>query len=142
MVAMEHLGQIDYVADGDDIRPSGRSLPTWIYASPDPRMIDAACKAARDNHLPSALIRSPGRPGANGRSQGPWYGMSKEGQYLGLPTFGVQGDLGAYWAFSGRIDRFDARAFRRQVAVFVQLVGFLMTTDLAALRIPTVARPG
>jgi hypothetical protein len=140
MVAMEHLGQIDYVADGDDIRPSGRSLPTWIYASPDPRMIDAACAAARDNHLPSAIIRSPGRPGRGGRSQGPWYGMSNQGQYLGLPTFGVQGDLGAYWAFSGRIDRFDARAFRRQVAVFVQLIGFLMTTDLVALRIPTVAR--
>ena len=141
MVAMEHLGQIDYVADGDAIRPSGRSLPTWIYASPDPRMIEAAHKAARDNHLPSAIIRSPGRPGAHGRSQGPWYGMSKEGQYFGLPTFGVQGDLGAYWAFSGRIDRFDARAFRRQVATFVQLVGYLMTTDLDALDVPRVPRP-
>lgn len=141
MVAMEHLGQVDYVAEGEVIRPSGRSLPTWIYASPDPRMIDAACKAARDNHLPSAIIRSPGRPGAQGRSQGPWYGMSREGQHLGLPSFGVQGDLGAYWAFSGRIDRFDARAFRRQAATFVQLVGFLMTTNLSALEIPTVARP-
>lgn len=138
LVAMEHLGQIDYVPDGDDIRPSGRSLPTWIYASPDPRMIEAACRAARDNHLPSAIIRSPGRPGANGRSQGPWYGMSKEGPSLGLPTFGIQGDLGAYWAFSGRIERFDARAFRRQVAVFVQLVGFLMETDLDALELPPV----
>jgi len=141
MIAMEHLGQIDYVADGDGIRPSGRSLPTWIYASPDPRLIEAACAAARDNHLPSAIIRSPGRPGAQGRSQGPWYGMSSQGQYFGLPTFGVQGDLGAYWAFSGRIDRFDARAFRRQVATFVQLTEYLMTTDLDALDVPKVPRP-
>lgn len=141
LVAMEHLGQIDYVAEGDTIQPSGRSLASWIYASPDPHMIDAAFQAARDNHLPSAIIRSPGRQGAHGRSQGPWYGMSKEGQYFGLPTFGVQGDLGAYWAFSGRIDRFDPRAFRRQAAVFVQLVGFLMITDLDELHIPTVARP-
>ena len=33
MIAMEHLGQIDYVFDGDDIKPSGRSLQTWIYSS-------------------------------------------------------------------------------------------------------------
>lgn len=135
LVAMEHLGQIDYVADGDDIRPSGRSMPTWIYASSAPEMIEAACRAARNQRLPSAIVRSPGRPGFNGGSQGPWYGMSKDGQRLGLPTFGVQGDLGAYWAFSGRIDRFDPRAFRRQVAVFVQLIGYLMAADLEALAI-------
>jgi hypothetical protein len=28
MIAMEHLGQIEYVFDGEEIRPSGRSLPT------------------------------------------------------------------------------------------------------------------
>jgi hypothetical protein len=141
MVAMEHLGQIDYVADGEDIRPSGRSLPTWIYASGNQRMIDEAYRAARDNHLPSAVIRSPGRLGVHGKSQGPWYGMSSGGQYLGLPTYGVQGDLGAYWAHSARIDRFDARAFTRQVATFVQLTGLLMSSDLERLKSPKVERP-
>src|SRR5690606_26598227 len=98
-------------------------------------MIDEACRAAVENHVRSAVIRSPGRPGVHGGSQGPWYGMSRQGSLLGLPTYGVQGDLGAYWAFSGRMDRFDARSFTRQVAAFAQLTGFLMTADPATLEL-------
>jgi hypothetical protein len=138
LIAMEHLGQIEYVADGDQIGPSGRSLPTWIYCSGNQAMIDAAYRAAVDNHVRSAVIRSPGRPGVHGRSQGPWYGMSREGQRLGLPTYGVQGDLGAYWAFSGRMNRFDARSFTRQVAAFAELTGRLMAADLGSLSAPGV----
>jgi hypothetical protein len=141
MIAMEHLGQIDYVFDGEDIKPSGRSLPTWIYATTNQRVIDYAFQAARDNHLPSAIIRSPGRPGVHGKSQGPWYGMGGAARYLGLPAFGVQGDLGAYWAFSGRINRFDPRSFCRQVSTFCQLTGFWMTSDLSPLQAPKVERP-
>jgi hypothetical protein len=140
MVAMEHLGQIEYVFDGEGIKPSGRSLETWIYASPDRGMIDAVVRAVKDNNMRSAVIRSPGRPGVHGESQGPWYGMSGGGPTLGLPTYGVQGDLGAYWAHSGRIDRFDARSYTRQVGVFSQLVGYLMTSDLPKL--PKIERPG
>ncbi|HEU4486854.1 MAG TPA: hypothetical protein VFR96_15305 [Povalibacter sp.] len=136
LIAMEHLGQIEYVAVDDDIRPSGRSLPTWIYSSGHQEMIDAAYRAAVDNNVRSAVIRSPGRPGVHGDSQGPWYGMSRQGSLLGLPTYGVQGDLGAYWAFSGRMNRFDARSFTRQVAAFVQLTRYLMNADLDALRVP------
>jgi hypothetical protein len=66
--------------------------------------------------------------------------MSGGGPTLGLPTYGVQGDLGAYWAHSGRIDRFDARSYTRQVGVFSQLVGYLMTSDLPKL--PKIERPG
>ncbi|MBI1199286.1 MAG: hypothetical protein GC203_15605 [Phenylobacterium sp.] len=138
MIAMEHLGQIDYVADGEDIRPSGRSLPTWIYATGNPAVIDEAVKAARDNQVRSAIVRSPGRPGVHGRSQGPWYGMGSGAQRLGIPGYGVQGDLGAYWAHSAGIERFDARSFRRQVAAFAQLTGFLMTSDLSRLQAPKI----
>ncbi len=138
LLAMEHLGQIEYVADGEEIKPSGRSLPTWIYASGNQTMIDEAYRAAVENHVRSAVIRSPGRPGKNGRSQGPWYGMSRQGSLLGLPTYGVQGDLGAYWSFSARMNRFDARSFTRQVAAFVQLTGFLMTADIDSLQAPRV----
>src|SRR5690606_11559260 len=107
-------------------------------------MIDEACRAAVENHVRSAMIRSPGRPGKHGRSQGPWYGMSRQGSLLGVPTYGVQGDLGAYWAFSGRINRFDARSFTRQVATFIELTGFLMTADIDSLHAPQwelVTRP-
>jgi hypothetical protein len=64
--------------------------------------------------------------------------MSGGGQYLGLPTYGVQGDLGAYWAHSARIDRFDPRSFTREVGTFAQLTGFLMTAQLP--RVPKVER--
>jgi hypothetical protein len=141
MVAMEHLGQIEYVADGDAIKPSGRSLPTWVYATTNQGMIDEALRAARDNHVPSTVIRSPGRPGVHGQSQGPWYGMGSGARYLGIPGYGVQGDLGAYWAHSARIDRFDARSYCRQVAMFCQLTGFLMASDLRPLQAPKVERP-
>ncbi len=141
LIAMEHLGQIEYVEDGDDIKPSGRSLPTWVYASANQSMIDAAYHAALANNVRSAVIRSPGRPGAHGQSQGPWYGMSRPGSLLGLPTYGVQGDLGAYWAMSGRMNRFDARSFTRQVAMFAQLTGFLMDADRAALQSPRAEPP-
>ncbi len=141
LIAMEHLGQIEYIADDDDIRPSGRSLQTLVYASGNQRMIDEARQAALDNDVRSAVIRSPGRPGVHGASQGPWYGMSRQGALLGLPTFGVQGDLGAYWASSARLDQFDPRSFTRQVAMFAQLAGFLMTADLAQLHAPRADLP-
>ncbi|SUS03373.1 conserved exported hypothetical protein [uncultured Defluviicoccus sp.] len=141
LMAMEHLGQIEYVFDGEEIRPSGRSLPTWLYASDNQLMIDASYKAVRDNHVASAVIRCPGRPGVHGQSQGPWYGMAGQSRALGLPGYGVQGDLGAYWAHSGRINRFDARSFRRQVATFCQLTGFLMTADLSQLHVPKLENP-
>lgn len=134
LIAMEHLGQIDYIEAGDDIRPSGRSLPTWIYASANEAMIAAAYQAAHANNVRSAIIRSPGRIGANGATQGPWYGMSRYGALRGLPSFGVQGDLGAYWAHSAGIDRFDPRSFVRQVAMFCELTDFLMRADLSALQ--------
>lgn len=139
MVAMEHLGQIEYVADGEGIKPSGRSMETWVYASADRGMLDAALKAAKDNKVRSTVIRSPGRPGVNGKSQGPWYGMSGGGRFLGLPTYGVQGDLGAYWAHSAKMNRFDARSYVRQVAMFSQLVGYLMVGTLP--KAPKVERP-
>lgn len=141
MIAMEHMGQIEYVADGDEIRPSGRSLPTWMYSSPHDAMLQAAYQAAVDNNVRGAIIRSPGRDGIHGRSQGPWYGMSGGGQYLGLPTYGVQGDLGAYWAHSAGLDRLDTRSFRRQTATFVQLTSFFMDADFNEIRVPTVERP-
>jgi hypothetical protein len=136
LIAMEHLGQIDYVFDGDDLKPSGRSMQTWVYSSADRKMIDYACAAAQENHVPSAIIRVPGQSGVHGKSQGPWYGMGGVSRTLGLPAFSMQGDLGAYWAFSGRIKRFDARSFRREVSLFCQLTGYLLRVDVKTLHVP------
>ena len=37
--------------------------------------------------------------------------MGGGSRFLGLPAYSMQGDLGAYWAFSGRINRFDPAPF-------------------------------
>lgn len=140
LIAMEHLGQIDYVQDGDDLRPSGRSMQTWIYSPSDQKMIDYAYQAAEENHIASAIIRAPGQLGVHGESQGPWYGMGGVSRLLGLPAFSMQGDLGAYWAFSGRINRFDPRSFCREVSLFCQLTGYLMRVDVRNLHIPRDVR--
>ncbi len=139
-VAMEHLGQIEYVEAGEAIVASGRPLATWVYTSADEAMIDAAYAAAVEHRVPRTVIRSPGRPGSHGGSQGPWYGMSRQGALLGLPTFGIQGDVGAYWAVSARMDRFDARLFAKQVAMFAKLTGFLMAADLSAIEVAPIER--
>jgi hypothetical protein len=136
LIAMEHLGQIDYVFDGDDIKPSGRSMQNWIYTPADQKMIDFAYQAAQENHIASAVIRAPGQTGVHGKSQGPWYGMGGVSRFLGLPAFSMQGDLGAYWTFSGRINRFDPRSFRREVSLFCQLTGYLMLVDVKTLHVP------
>lgn len=140
-IAMEHLGQIEYVSDGEDIKPSGRSLVTWVYATGNGRLINAALQASRDNMVRSTVIRSPGRPGVHGGDQGPWYGMGRAARSLGIPGYGVQGDLGAYWAHSAGMDRFDVRSFRRQVGMFAELAAFLMTADLKPLQAPKI-EPG
>jgi len=140
MIAMEHLGQIDYVFDGEELKPSGRSLQTWVYSSGDQKMVDYAYKASRDNHIPSAIVRSPGRSGVHGKFQGPWYGMGGGSRGLGLPAFSMQGDLGAYWAFSGRLNRFDPRSFHREVALFCQLTGYLMEVDVNTIHVPKDGR--
>jgi hypothetical protein len=136
LIAMEHMGQIDYVFDGDDLAPSGRSMQTWIYSPTDQKMIDYAYQAAQENRIPSAIVRAPGQPGVHGKSQGPWYGMGGVSRFLGLPAFSMQGDLGAYWAFSGRINRFDSRSFSREVSLFCQLTGYLMRVDVKTLQVP------
>ena len=140
LVSMEHMGQIEYVFDGDDIKPSGRSSATWIYATANQKVIDFAYKAVQDNHLPSAIIRAPTRPGRHGLTQGPWYGMGSGARLIGLGC-GMNADLGAYWTFSGRINRFDPRSFKRQVGAFSQITGFFMASDLADLQAPKVERP-
>ncbi len=136
MIAMEHLGNVEFAFGGDGIQPTGRTHLTSIYATENQRMIDEAYKAAKDNQLPAAAIRSPGRPGSQGKSQGPWFGMGSDGRVLGLPTFAAMADPGANWQTAGRMDRFDVDLFLRQVATFAQLTGFLMGSDLTTLQAP------
>lgn len=133
MIGIEHLGQIEYVEDGDTLRESGRVYASHIWTTNNDNMINLAVRAVNDNSLPSAFVRNVARPGVHGRSQGQWFGMAKSAPASGLPGFAVMGFMGAYWATSSGIDRFDAGLFRRQVATFAQLTGELMLADLSEL---------
>ncbi len=131
MIGMEHLGQIEYVEDGDTLVESGRLYPSHIWTTNNSKMVELAVKAVQKNILPSAFIRNVARPGVHGGDQGQWFGMAKSAPAIGVPAFAIMGFMGAYWATSSDIARFDASLFRRQVATFVQLTGELMTVDLS-----------
>ena len=133
MIGIEHLGQIEYVEDGDMLEESGRVYPSHIWTTNNSKLVELATKAIEDNLLPSAFVRNIARPGVQGGNQGRWFGMAKHAPELGIPAFAIMGFMGAYWATSTDIERFDAKLFRRQVATVVQLTGELMTADLAEI---------
>lgn len=141
LIAMEHMGNIEYKQVGERLVPTGRTNVSSVYSTANQAMIDAAYRAAVENRLPAAAIRAPDREGTQGKSQGPWFGMGTQGRYLGLPAFSLMSDLGAYWQTAARLDRLDVRLFLRQVATFTQLTGFLMTADLTKLQAPKVTPP-
>jgi hypothetical protein len=66
--------------------------------------------------------------------------MGGGARFLGLPAFSMQGDLGAYWAFSGRINRFDPRSYCREVSLFCQLTGYFMDVDIHTIHVEKVDR--
>jgi hypothetical protein len=133
VVGVEHLGQIEFVENGDTLVASGRVYPSHIWATDNDNMIELATRAVVDNKLPSAFVRNVARPGVHGRNQGRWYGMAKFAPATGVPAFGIMGFMGVYWSTASGIERFDANLYRRQVATVVQLTGQLMTADLSGL---------
>lgn len=130
MIGVEHLGQIEFLENGDTLEESGRVYPSQIWTTNNSMLVEIAAKAVDDNGLPSAFVRNVAQPGVHGGNQGPWFGMAKHAPELDIPAFAIMGFMGAYWATSTDIERFDARLFRRQVATVVQLTGELMTADL------------
>ncbi len=131
MIGIEHLGQVEFVENGDTLVESGRVYPSQIWTTNNGKLVELAAKAIEGNSLPSALVRNIARPGIHGENQGRWFGMAKHAPELGIPAFAMMGFMGAYWATSTDIERFDASLFRRQVATLAQLTGELMTADLA-----------
>jgi hypothetical protein len=134
MVGVEHLGQIEFIEEGDTLVKTGRVYPSQIWTTDNSKLVELAIKAVDDNGLPSTYVRNVARPGVHGGNQGRWFGMAKHAPELGLPAFAIMGFMGAYWATSSDIERFDPKLFRRQVATVVQLTGELMIADLSKIR--------
>ncbi|MCH7752073.1 MAG: hypothetical protein IH898_07965 [Planctomycetes bacterium] len=105
-----------------------------LWVTNNQNMVDRAVKAVADNELKGVWIRAPARPGKNGRSQGPWYGLGRLANQLGKPGFATMGTMGVYWSTASRLERFDAKLFCRQIATFCQLTGELMLADMSQLQ--------
>jgi hypothetical protein len=127
LVAMEHLGQIEFREVGEVYEPTGQVEPAFLWTRKDPWLIAAAIKAVQDNGWDRVIVQSVERPGRQGGMQGVWYGMGRIALDLNVPAFATMGTQGAYWSTAARIDTFDRNQFRTEAAAMVQLTGTLMT---------------
>jgi hypothetical protein len=138
VLGLEHLGQREYFEDGEKYTATGQADDVRVWVTNNPRMLELAIAAIKDNAVPNTYVRNIDRPGVAGKPQGSWLGLAGWGRRAGLPSFALMGDLDAYWSTASRIDRFDADLFVRQVAAFVQVAGNLMVADLSQLQAPPI----
>ncbi len=129
LVAMEHLGQLEYREVGNSYEPTGKIEPSFVWTRNNQMLIDKAIKAVKDNNWSRVMVQSVERPGIHGGPQGVWYGLGKVALEWDLPAYATMGIQGAYWSTTGRLDKFDKNQFVTQVAAFCQLTGELMLAD-------------
>jgi len=128
---IEHLGQLEYIEDGDEFIQSGLPEPTLVFAQDNDFLIAEAVKAVQAFDVPRTMVQSPPRGG-----QGNWSGVSDIAVEENYPGYGMSSMMSAYWSTRARIDSFDAEQFFKQVGVAAHLTGVLMTADLEAIAIP------
>ena len=134
LIATEHLGQIEYKEEGDVFAPTGMVEPSFLWAQNNPLLIDMAIKAVKDHQWPRCMVQCVEKPGIHGGTQGVWYGMGKIALDWNIPGFGMMGSQGAYWATTGRINKFHKDLFCKEVAAMAQLTGELMVADLGQIK--------
>lgn len=129
-MGIEHLGQREYVEQGDEFVQSGLPETTLIFAQDNDFLIDEAINAVKQFDVPRTMVQSPPRGG-----QGTWAGMSDVSVKRNYPGYGMSSLMSAYWSTHARMETFDAEQFRRQVGVAVHLTGVLMQADLEEIAI-------
>ena len=129
LIAMEHLGQLEYREVGNAYEPTGNIEPSFVWTRADQMLIDRAIKAVKDNNWSRVMVQSVERPGVHGGPQGVWYGLGKFALEWDLPAYATMGIQGAYWSTTGRLDKFDKNQFVTQVAAMSQLTGELMVAN-------------
>jgi len=129
LIAMEHLGQVEFREVGNAFAPTGKIEPSFLCTRNNQVLIDKAIKAVKDNNWSRVMVQSVERPGIHKRPQGVWYGMGKIALEWDLPAYAAMGTQGAFWSTTGRLDEFDQKQFVTQVAAMCQLTGELMLMD-------------
>jgi hypothetical protein len=131
---MEHLGQLEYIEEGNNYHQTGLEEHSRLHAANNDRLVEMAIKAVKDNGLRRVSVEQVDRPGIHGRYQGRWLGLGSAPRRRGIPAFATMGDMAAYWSTAAKIDAFSAKHFVTQVATMTQLVGELMVADLAEIK--------
>lgn len=130
LIAMEHLGQVEYKEEGDLFTPTGLPEPSYLWTRNNPLLIDKAIKVVKENNWPRVIVQCVEKTGIHGESQGAWWGLGSIALDWDIPAYATMGTQGAYWATTGRLDKFNKQLFYTQVKTMTQLTGELMTIDL------------
>ena len=130
-VGVEHLGQREFVENGDRFLPSGQAEPAFFFVQDNQTLIDMVVKATKDHALPRTRVQSPPRGG-----QGNWSGMSDIAVKRHIPGVGFSTNMSAYWSTQAKLNSFDADLCAKQIAAVTQVVAGLMVTPVAELVLP------
>ena len=126
LIAMEHLGEIEYKEKGEAFLPTGRAEVTYLYTRNDPVLIEKAVQVVKETNWPRVIVKCPEKKGIHGKSQGVWIGMGDIALEYDLPAYAAFGGMGAYWETNSGLDRFDKELFATQVKAMTQLTIELM----------------
>lgn len=131
-MGIEHLGQMQ-VTD-NPYRTTGQPELSTVWVTNNDYLVDVAIRAVKDNGLARVQVQCPGRPGVHGEPQGPWYGLGRIAERIGVPGASAMGSMSAYWSSKARMDYLDADHFVKQVAAMSQVCGELMLADVERIK--------
>ncbi len=126
LIALEHLGQMEYRVSGNAFLPTGLVEPSLLFTRNDSNLIKLAIQAVKENNWPRVMVKCVERKGVHGLPQGLWYGLGSLALDWDVPAFSLMGTQGAYWATTARLDKFNKDLFYIQVKAMPRLTAELM----------------
>ena len=121
VVAVEHLGQMEFIEEENEYGLSGKVDRTYIYSQNNQQLIDEAINSVKKHNLKRTYVLCPGRG-----NQGPWAGMGNISQKLNIPGYGISTSMSGYWSTQPGIESFNAHLFIEQINVMSDLTIFLL----------------
>ena len=142
MVQAEHLGEMEYREEGEEVIATGLAEHSFIWTRNNPVLIDEAIRAVKQYPWSKMQVSAPERPGVHGGQQAYWWGVGSfaqgdRGNGRGgwdLPAYGFGGNLGFFWSTRSRIDIWSKEVFTAQASALTQLTGVLMSRELDEIR--------
>lgn len=131
-IGVEHLGQREYVEEGERFVQSGLPEATIVFAQDNDNLIDGAIEGVKAFAVPRTMVQSPPR-----RGQGNWSGMSDVSVKKNYPGYGISTNMSAYWSTRSGIQTFDSELFVKQIGLAAHLTGVLMSTSVEDMALPS-----